>query len=179
MKNNNFYQLFLDELADIYNAEHQIVNSFPHLIKIASLPELKEALTHDLNEAKDQIIRIEKICQLLDIPLRKRKNEGIGGILEEAEKLIESRTKSPTLDAALICAVQKIKHYEIASYGALRSFAKHLDLNREIIHLIQDTLNEEGNGDKTLTKIAEGSIFSTGVNQKAVEEILQVRRERR
>lgn len=89
------------------------------------------------------------------------------GLLEEAEELVENKTKSPALDAAIISAAQKVEHYEIASYGTLRSFAKNLSLDSEIADLLQETLNEEGNADKTLTKIAEGSFFSSGVNKVA------------
>ena len=59
--------------------------------------------------------------------------------------------------------------YEIASYGTLRSFANHLDLDSEIIDLIQENLDEEGSADKKLTKIAEGTIFSSGINAEAAD----------
>ena len=77
------------------------------------------------------------------------------------------------LDAGIIGAAQKVEHYEIASYGTLRSFAEHLDFDDEIINLIQDSLDEEGAADKKLTKIAEGSFFSEGVNQEAAEKPLK------
>jgi ferritin-like metal-binding protein YciE len=54
MKNQGLYQLFIDELEDMYSAEKQITKSLPKLIKLASLPELKEALSHHLEETENQ-----------------------------------------------------------------------------------------------------------------------------
>lgn len=167
MKHFTLNNLFLDELKDMYSAENQIVESLPKLIKLASFPELKEALTHHLTETKNQVKRIEKIFSLLDLPVKEKNCEAMEGILKEAEDLLKNKTKSAILDAAIISSAQKVEHYEIASYGTLRSFAKYLELDDEILDLIQETLDEEGMADNKLTKIAEGTLFSSGVNQEA------------
>jgi|LakMenEpi03Aug12_release.lakeMendotaPanAssembly.Ray.scaffolds.fasta_scaffold22992_2 ferritin-like metal-binding protein YciE len=169
MKYQTFNDLFIDELKDIYSCEHQIVESLPKLIKLASLPELKEALTKHLKETENQVVRIEKIFTILGIEPVEITCEGMEGLLKEAEELTENKNKTPILDAAIISAAQKVEHYEIASYGTLRSFAKQLNLPSEILELLQDTLDEEAAADKKLTKLAEGSIFSSGVNKEAAE----------
>lgn len=64
----------------------------------------------------------------------------------------------------------------MASYGTLKSFAKTLGLRSEILDLIQDTLDEEGEANKKLTKIAEGSFFFAGVNTDAAEGISETRK---
>lgn len=171
MKNQDLYGLFIDELCDMYNSEKQIVKALPKLIKMASLPDLKEALTKHWNETENQVRRIEKIFHILNQKPLEVTCEAMEGLVKEADELIENREKSPTLDAAIISAAQKVEHYEIASYGTLRSFAKHLDLNSEIVDLLQSTLDEEGAADKKLTKIADGSFFSPGVNTEAAEGI--------
>ena len=60
-------------------------------------------------------------------------------------------------DAALICAAQKVEHYEMAGYGCARTFAQLLGLD-DVADLLQETLDEEGNADKKLTEIAETAI---------------------
>jgi ferritin-like metal-binding protein YciE len=69
-------------------------------------------------------------------------------------------------DAALISHAQRIVHYEIATYGMLKAFAKHLNL-KKIEEWLEETSKEEGRWDKRLTEIAEGSVFSRGINKKA------------
>lgn len=167
MKTQTLNQLFVDELEDMYNSENQIVESLPKMIKAVSYEDLKKALSKHLKETQNQVVRLEKIFSLLDLPAKENPCEAMEGILKEANELVEGKSKTATTDAAIICAAQKVEHYEIASYGTLRSFAKYLDLDDEIIDLIQETLDEEGEADKALTKIAEGTIFFSGVNKEA------------
>lgn len=167
MKNNGLYELFIDELADMYSSERQIIESLPKLIQLASLPELKEALTKHLKETENQVKRIKKIYSMLNEQPEENTCEAMEGLLKEAEEITEKKNKSPALDAAIISAAQKVEHYEIASYGTLRSFAKHLDFDSEIVDLLQETLDEEGAADKKLTKLADGTIFSSGINKEA------------
>jgi ferritin-like metal-binding protein YciE len=60
-------------------------------------------------------------------------------------------------DAALIAAAQRVEHYEIALYGALRAFANQLG-RPDDARLLQKTLDEEGKADKELTRIAESRV---------------------
>ena len=69
------------------------------------------------------------------------------------------------LDAAIICAAQRVEHYEIAGYGCARTFAGLLGDN-EAADLLQQTLDEEGQTDKRLTELAESSI-----NQEAAQAV--------
>ena len=71
-------------------------------------------------------------------------------------------------DAALIISGQRVEHYEIAVYGGLKSFAKHLKLN-DIYKILEESSKEEGHADKKLNQIAEGTLFTTGVNAKALK----------
>jgi len=161
--------LFIKELEDMYSSENQILEALPKLIKAASLPDLKEALSKHLKETQNQVTRLEKIFSILDLPIQENTCEAMEGILKEGDEIVHNKAKSATLDAAIICAAQKVEHYEIASYGTLRSFAQYLDLDRKIVDLIQDTLDEEGAADKALTKIAEGTMFTSGINKEAAE----------
>lgn len=169
MKIQTLDKLFVEQLADMLSAENQIVASLPKLINVVSFGDLKEALSKHLKETKNQITRIEKIFGLLDMKVQEKSCIAMQGLLKEAEELVANQAKSAILDAAIIGATQKVEHYEIASYGTLRSFATYLELDEEISDLLQESLDEEGAADKALTKIAEGSLFSNGVNQEAAQ----------
>jgi len=173
MNGRSLYNLFIDELEDMYDSEKRIVESLPKLINLSSFPALKEALSKHLEETKGQIERIENIFSILNMQSKGKTCAAMIGILKEADELVENQPKSATLDAAIISAGQKVEHYEMASYGTLRSFAQYLELDDEIADLLQETLNEEGSADKTLTKIAEGSLFSSGVNKEAAAASLK------
>jgi ferritin-like metal-binding protein YciE len=67
--------------------------------------------------------------------------------------MIQEFKGTPSNDAAIIAASQKVEHYEIASYGTLRSYASQFGLE-DVVALLQATLDEEGEADKKLTDIA-------------------------
>lgn len=167
MKNNGLHDLLVYELKDIYSAERQIINYLPKLIALASLPELKEMLSKHLNETEDHMKRLDRIFSILSLQPSDVVCQAMRGLIQETNELVEGAVQSAILDASIICAIQKIEHYGIASYGTLRSFAKQLELDSEIIDLLQESLDEEGEANKKLTKIAEGSFFSSGVNEGA------------
>ena len=83
------------------------------------------------------------------------------GLIEEGKEIMEEKMEDDVLDAALICAAQRVEHYEIAAYGCARTFAERLG-NDEAVKLLQQTLEEEAAADKKLTEI------SSSVNEAAL-----------
>ena len=169
IQNQDFTGLFIEELADMYSAETQILEALPKLIDLVCLPDLVEVLSKHVEETREQKIRLERIFNLLNTPRRHNKCLAMEGLIKEANEIVYNKNRSFILDAAIISACQKIEHYEIASYGTLCSFAKHLNAENTIKNLLEDSLFEESTADKKLTKIAEGSFFSIGINQEAAK----------
>lgn len=164
----DFHDLFVHELKDIYAAEVQIEKILPEMAKAAHLPKLKEAFRSHHQETKKHVQRLEKIADQLGITLKHCQCDAIEGILKEGKKLVKGDYPHEVRDAALIVAAQRVEHYEMAVYGILKAFAKHLKLN-DIIKILDETSQEEGRADKHLTEIANGTLFSAGVNKKAAE----------
>lgn len=158
--------LFVDELKDMLSAEEQIVKALPKMVTAAECSKLKEAFTFHLKETKGQIQRLVKIFKLLKVVKEEKFCKATKGLIQECEEVIKEFEKSPVRDAGLICKAQRIEHYEISAYGTLRTFAKELNLY-EIANLLRETENEEARADKALTKIAEGGLFTAGVNHSA------------
>jgi ferritin-like metal-binding protein YciE len=158
MKTKGFTDLFELELKDLYSAEKQLTKALPKMAKAATNDELKQAFESHLEETEGQIERLETIFKQLDISYaRVEKCKAMEGLIEEGKKLMEEGLEPEVLDAGLICAAQKVEHYEIAGYGCARTFAQQLG-HTEIAELLQETLDEEGNADKKLTEIAESVV---------------------
>jgi ferritin-like metal-binding protein YciE len=163
MKAHGFQALFELELKDLYSAEKQLTKALPKMAKAATHDNLREAFEHHLEETERQIERLEQIFKQLDISYsRVDKCKAMEGLIEEGKKIMEENLEPDVLDAALICAAQKVEHYEIAGYGCARTFAQQLG-HADIAELLQRTLDEEGDADKKLTEIAESV-----VNQEAL-----------
>lgn len=156
------HHLFVDQLRDILWAEKELVKALPKMAKAAKDRQLSAAFTKHLAETKNHVVRLGKVFEGLGLAPRAKKCPAMEGLLKEGDELAENYADSSALDAALITAAQKVEHYEIASYGTIRAFAKRLGYG-DAVKLLTETIEEEGNADHTLTQIATG-----GVNQMAV-----------
>lgn len=154
---SKLHKLFEEELKDIYWAEKALVKAIPKMIKKASSDELIEALETHLEETEGQVQRCEKVFELLGKTPQAKKCDAMDGLLTEADDIIAECDEGVMRDAGIISAAQKVEHYEIATYGTLRTFAKTLGLN-EVADLLEETLNEEKNADENLTDVAESAI---------------------
>ena len=146
--------LFLDSLADIYYAENQLTKALPKMAKAATHNDLREAFEAHLLETEGHVQKVERVFELFGKKPKSKKCPAIVGIIKEANEIASENKKSPTLNAALIFAAQKAEHYEIASYGGLRAWARQLE-NEEAADLLDEILDQEKLADKKLTALAE------------------------
>jgi ferritin-like metal-binding protein YciE len=169
MKTKGFNDLFELELKDLYSAEKQITKALPKMAKAATNEDLREAFESHLEETEGQIKRLEKIFKQLDISFaRVEKCKAMEGLIEEGKEVMEEGLEPEVLDAALICAAQKVEHYEMAGYGCARTFAQQLG-HSDIAELLQETLDEEGAADEKLNEIAESVVNEEAVTASADE----------
>jgi ferritin-like metal-binding protein YciE len=149
--------LYTDMLKDLYSAEKQLVKALPKLAKNAQSPDLQKAFQEHLKQTERHVERIERIFSDLGGSPRGKKCVGMEGLVAEGNELLQEETDPDVLDAGLIAAAQKVEHYEIASYGTVRTWAERLGHN-SAAQLLQQTLDEEGDANKKLTEIAESHV---------------------
>jgi ferritin-like metal-binding protein YciE len=154
------------ELQDLFDAEQQLLQALPKMAQAASSEELRSAFENHLGETRDHVQRLEEIFGQLGIGGTGESCEGMRGLIKEGEKTIATQGDPTAKDAALIAAAQRVEHYEIAAYGTARTLADELDL-RDAQDLLDQTLDEEANADKLLSKIATGGMLKTGINEQA------------
>lgn len=159
--------LLVDELCNLLSLEHQIVKALPRMIEASECKELRKAFRMHLGETKKQVRRLEKIFRLMNIQHRPKFCKAAKGLIQECKGVLDTmRRPSALRDAALISRAQRIEHYEMATYGTARAFARELHLY-QVAGLLQETLEEEAGADAKLNRIAKGWIINTGVNHKA------------
>ena len=153
--------LFLNELKDIYSAEKQAIRAYPRLAKAVQSEELKQALQEHLEQTKGQIERLDRVFEKLEKRSGGKTCEAMKGLLEEAVEHVEEIESGSLLDAALLAGMQRVEHYEIASYGTVVAFAEAMG-QQEIQQLLEQTLQEEKETDQKLTEV------SRNVNKEAI-----------
>ena len=154
MKLDNLKKLYVQELRDLYNAENQLVKALPKMAKAASSDELKQAFEDHLEQTEGHVERLEEIFKGLDESPKGKTCKAMKGLVEEGSEILEEEGEDSVLDAGIIAAAQKVEHYEIASYGTVRTFAQLLGED-EAAELLQETLDEEGEADKLLNQLAQ------------------------
>jgi ferritin-like metal-binding protein YciE len=153
MKMETLQELYLDELKDIYDAENQLLKALPKMAKTATNEELKAAFETHLEQTEEHVARLERIFEELGEKPKGKKCEAMKGLVEEGKQMMEEEAEEEVMDAGLICAAQKVEHYEIASYGCLRTYAEMLGFDEQA-ELLQETLDEEKDTDDNLTELA-------------------------
>lgn len=163
MENPEFHKFFVDELKDIYWAEKHLVTALPKMKKAATSPELAAAFDKHTAETKNHIATLEQVFGLLEEKPAAKKCEAMAGILEEANGIIEETEEGTMIrDCGLILGAQKVEHYEIATYGCLRTLAAAMGHN-DVADLLEQTLQNEKATDEALTALAESLVNAAAV----------------
>ena len=157
IKLDGLEKVFVQQLKDMYSAENQLLEALPKMAQAATSSKLEQAFQDHFKETQGQVKRLEKIFSSIDYKPGGHRCRAMEGLIEEGKEIIDEQGEPEARDAALICAAQKVEHYEMATYGTLRTYARTLGLD-DACELLTETLREERNADSLLTDLAEHSI---------------------
>jgi len=159
-----FYELFITELNDALSAENQFLTALLKMGTYANSVQLKDAMIKCVNMTQGHVKQLNQVFKDLKEKPSNAKSDGMEGLFKE-ELLVVKEDYNPLVkDAAFITCIQRMEHYQIALYGTLKTFAKHLELDK-IKKTLELILADEKNADKMFSQIAEGQ----GINKKALE----------
>lgn len=160
------HSLFLSLLMEMLRGERKLIDAIGQFAEVATATRLKSVFQAHQLETQKQADRLESVLVLVGRESQPRKCTAIIGLIEESREWIDEYRQTTAIDAALICAVQKIKHYEIAVYGTLISLAGELGyLNA--VHTFAKNLAEERTMDSRLTEIAQRQVNSAALLQSS------------
>jgi len=157
MKLETLRDLYIEELKDLYDAEHQLLKALPKMAKAANSAELQSAFEEHLDITNGHVVRLEQIFDRLGVRPKGKKCEAMKGLIQEGKHMMEMDGADDVVDAGLIAEAQKVEHYEIAGYGCVRTYAELLG-HDEDADLLQQTLDEEKEADEKLNDLAKSTI---------------------
>lgn len=146
--------LYIKQLRLLLSAEEQIVRGLPTMIETATDTQLKQALQSHLQETEVQVKRLRGILTRIAGQAEPLTCKSLRALIDETEDMVQDSSHDAVRDAALIASAQRIEHYEIAAYGAVRHFAHVLGRVNDA-EVLNQTIHEEGHADHLLTSIAE------------------------
>ncbi|MBA4852984.1 ferritin-like domain-containing protein [Emticicia sp. BO119] len=156
-------KLFINGLRDMLWAEKNLIKALPKLARAATSDDLKVVFEIHLTETQQHINRLERVFRNIGEPAKTKKCTAMIGLINECSEIIESTEEySSVRDWGLIFASQKVEHYEIASYGTLRTIANILRYS-EVAELLQQTLDEEIQANTKLSDLADAYIYMEAV----------------
>lgn len=157
VESQSMNQLFENQLKDIYWAEKESTKFMPDLAREVYSNELRNTLEEHMKMTEQQVKRVEKIFKQIGSKPQAIECPAMLGLVEEARRIMNSAEKGVVRDAFIIGAVQKIEHYEVASYGTMKAIANLMG-EFEVASLLGETLQEEKDADEQLTDVAENIV---------------------
>lgn len=167
----SFKDLFVFLLSDLFNIESQNVAHLPTMIKMADSEELKEVLVAHLEETREQVKRLERVFKTLHVqPEKVVWSSDIKNVFTDVNAFVKNHECSPLLDAAIIAMATRVEHLEIATYNTLIAYAGVLEA-KEVEKVLKESLKEEEKACSKLCKLANGGLFTCGINAEATRNI--------
>jgi ferritin-like metal-binding protein YciE len=151
----NFRSLYSQQLQYLLSAEKQIVKGLQSMIEHASDSQLKQAFQSHLQETELHVNRLEQLIpEVNDGDVDDKKDVIATALIGSGENIVSESDEGPVRDAGLLATAQKVEHYEIASYGTARDWARIIGLGNHA-QTLQKTLDEEKHADELLTTISQ------------------------
>lgn len=147
-------ELYIDQLRHLYSVETQLTEALPKMADAATDPKLKHAFTTHLQETRQHVTRLKEILGKTEDSVDSKKSKAMSTLITEGEDMIKDTKDDSVRDAGLILSAQRVEHYEIATYGAVRHFARLLG-EESAAQLLEETLKEEAHADQLLTEISK------------------------
>src|SRR5258705_2874910 len=160
-------ELFVHGLQDVYYAENQIAKAAQEIMTQVTEPAMFDLLEHHVEEAREQIARLEQIFKRLGRTPQGVTCQAVLGLIEEGQELQRTINNKQVLDTAILASMQAIEHYEINRYGTLIAWASELKRQGaqntpsgevDIVDLLQLSLDEERGQDARLTALADSKV---------------------
>lgn len=171
----NLEDLLKYELQNLYAAEQYVFHALENIIKFTNNGALQKALQHELEVTTIQQQRLPNITNAAKLKVQLDNTalaKGMKELVDEAYTLLQN-VSNDVIDSAVIASVQKIKHYEICSYGIALAYAKQLHYTKAA-EMLQESLDEEYDADELLTQLATNVFNKKAAAQHAGDKPVNI-----
>jgi ferritin-like metal-binding protein YciE len=163
--------LFMHDLGDIYDAEHQFLQGQREMLEQATDPTLKQMIKGHIQQTEGQIEVLEQVYQALGQQPKREPCVGAKGLVSEAKKLFEETKGAPKVrDAGIAGAAAKVEHYEMSAYRTLITGAELMGRS-EVVSLLQRNLEQEESTARLIEQNAPDLLQKAGAGQNMQMDI--------
>jgi ferritin-like metal-binding protein YciE len=164
---NTIEDVYAAQLATLRSVESQLQRALPGIDEVDEKDQkLTKALDEHAGRLERQIERLDQVIAASPIEIPDDTSKPAQSMLAEVKAIVGSNGPPEVRDAALVAALQRIAHFEIATYGTARALADQIGI-RDGVDLLGETLSEKVEFDELLTKLATGGLIVSGLNERA------------
>lgn len=146
--------VFKRQIGELYAIEYQLLKILPVIVNFSDSPKFRKKLRYHLDETVLHIRRIEVICNDLGISPNEDSSEVMLQMVYDVRRLIQGNMHIGVKDSALLGQIERMEHYEIASYKSALEHAKKMGA-KDYIELLERTLNEEYEAEERLSSLRD------------------------
>lgn len=154
MQTNEINKIIETLLAEAHSTETLMEDKLSEYAEKTSHDGISKFLKNHKMETQNQLNRLERAFEVSEMKHNDVGSPIMDAILSENETFIGGCEEGPVRDAAILVALQRIQHQEIATYGSIIALCKAANQN-EVARLLQESLDEEYETDKELSISAE------------------------
>src|ERR1700674_1016901 len=134
--------MFMHEMSDIYDAEHQFLEAQRKLHDNAADPRLRTLIEEHITETEEQIQNLERVFELMGESPKRQPCSGAQGLVAEADKALAEIENQALKDSVVGVAATKAEHYEMVAYRDLIDSAQMMGKVR-VVRLLERNRDQE------------------------------------
>lgn len=172
MEDNTLFDVYLDELKDMWSANEQMREVVSEMADAAGDRQLSELLKRlgTRLEARNRSIRDLLLSHGEEAEDPAEQSKAMQGLAAQArDEALEKPLTDASRDVVIVARVQRMSHYCIAGYGTARAIAEALKLTKDAEVLSAD-LDTVYASDELLTHLAENVINPASADEDDEEE---------
>ncbi len=163
--------LMLDQLGDVYDAEHRFLKGQQEMVQNATDQQLKSGIQLHIEQTQGHIQNLEQVFNLMGQQPKGVTCEASQGLVSEAKKDMQGAGSDSIRDVLIDGAALRVEHYEIAAYTALIAGAQLMG-QQQAVSLLQQNLQQEQQTAQKLeqmtTTLLQAAMQSTGANAQGM-----------
>lgn len=142
-------------MSELRSAETQLIDALPRIAPRTASCALAQLLMQDYTSTRRHRSRLDAVISLVsvEIDVPDRVCVRMRDLIVDLDVVVSDRVRRDASDADLICALQRVKQFEITAYGSVCALADELRLG-DAARALARTLDEERAMARRLTEIA-------------------------
>jgi ferritin-like metal-binding protein YciE len=162
----SFREMYDAELSEAVSFEAMMARSMSELGEKTSTGRLRDAIKAHAKSPGKESRSLAAILKKHGRDPEEHTDQSMQAMVGEARKMADMVAPGSLRDAAIIASIQRLKHYEVAVYGTLATYAKCLGLEDEK-QTLGEILQREKEFDQTLSAIANEVVNPHAVGGRA------------